>query len=164
MPGFRHFLARFRPAGSPGPAVGGAVPADRTAALAAELEPPLTALDDTAAEAERIRRAAAQEADRRRRAAAQRAEETVRTARERAPRLRRETAARLGAEAEAEAARAGVRAEAAVAELRARARARTPGLAARLVAQVTRELDTLADSAQTGPNRETPWARDGSPE
>ena len=140
MPGFREFLARFRPAGSPGPAVGGAVPADRSAELAAELQPSLALLDDTAAEAAAVREAASQEAATRRRTATRQAERIIGTARERAQELRRATAARLGEEARAEAARADAEAARAVAEMRERALDRTHDLAARLTAQAVREL------------------------
>lgn len=156
MPGFREFLARFRPAGSPGAALGGAVPADRSAELTAELEPPLTLLDDTTAEAAAIRRAAADEAAERRRVAAEQAERTVRSARTRALEVRNETAARLRARAAAEAARADAEAQHAVRDLRERARARTPDLAARLVARVAHELTAPTGPGAAGAHQEAP--------
>jgi hypothetical protein len=140
MPGLRGFLARWRPAESPGPAVGGAVPLDRSVQLTAELGPVLALLDDAAARAAALRDTAAREAAERRRAAAEDADRTVRTARARAVELRTETAARLRSQAVTEADRGDAAAQHAVRELRARARARTPDLAARLVARVTREL------------------------
>ncbi|MCH0573448.1 hypothetical protein I3F60_30175, partial [Streptomyces sp. MUM 136J] len=127
MPRFREFLSRFRPAGSPGAAVAGAVPADRSAELAAELQPVLALLDDSAREAAAVREAAARDAAERTRAAAEEADRTVRTARARAPRVREETAARLAGEADQETARADAAARSAVRELRERARERTPG-------------------------------------
>lgn len=51
MPAMRDFLERFRPAGAPGPAAA-AVPADRPAELAAELEAVFALLNE--AEAERL--------------------------------------------------------------------------------------------------------------
>ncbi|MFE1248439.1 hypothetical protein [Streptomyces sp. NPDC058735] len=168
MPGFREFLARFRPAGSPGPAVGGNVPADRSAELAAELSPPLALLDEATAEAAALVEAAEREAAERRRHAAERAERTVSGARARAPEVRKETAARLVAEAEAEAARAEAASRAYVRELRRRAAERTPALADRLVARVAGELAGEPPGARrtgpAGPSQEASWARDGQRE
>ncbi|MFF7132380.1 F0F1-type ATP synthase membrane subunit b/b' [Streptomyces sp. SAI-126] len=141
MPALREFLARWRPAAPPGRAVAGAVPADRTAELTAELEPTLALLDDTLTEAAAVREAAGHKARERRRAAADEAARTVHTARARARRVRSETAARLLAQAVADAEREDVAVRQAVRELRDRARARTPELAARMVARVARDLD-----------------------
>ncbi|WP_020139489.1 hypothetical protein [Streptomyces sp. 351MFTsu5.1] len=140
MPALREFLARWRPAAPPGRAVVGAVPADRTAELTAELAPTLALLDDSVTEATAIRENAAREARERRRTAAEEAARTVRTARARALRVRSETAARLRAEAVADAEREDAAARHAVRELRDHARARTPELAARMVARVARDL------------------------
>ncbi|MDN3027945.1 hypothetical protein [Streptomyces sp. S.PB5] len=140
MPGLRGFLARWRPAESPGPAVGGAVPMDRSVQLTAELGPVLALLDDAAAQAAALRDTAAHEAAERRRAAAEEADRTLRAARARAMELRTETASRRRAQAVTEATHGDAAARHAVRELRARARARTPDLAARVVARVTREL------------------------
>ena len=63
MPQWRDFLERFRPAGTPGAAAQGGVPADRIADTAAELEPVFMMLDDVHAEAARIRRCAVEHAD-----------------------------------------------------------------------------------------------------
>jgi F0F1-type ATP synthase membrane subunit b/b' len=54
LPQFRDFLARFRPAGSPGAASRVGVAADRMRELSAELEPVLALLAPTHAECERI--------------------------------------------------------------------------------------------------------------
>jgi vacuolar-type H+-ATPase subunit H len=54
MPALRDFLARFRPAGSPGAAARAGVPADRSRDLEAELGPVLAMMDGTDAERERI--------------------------------------------------------------------------------------------------------------
>ncbi|MDH6514848.1 hypothetical protein M2163_008177 [Streptomyces sp. SAI-135] len=140
MPALREFLARWRPSAPPGRAAGGAVPADRTAELTAELEPTLALLDGTAVEAAAIREDAGRRADERRRVAADEAARTVRTARARALRVRSETAARLRAQAVTDARREDAAARRAVRDLRERARARTPELTARMVARVARDL------------------------
>lgn len=67
MPGWQDFLNRFRPAGAPGSAAPRGVPADRSAAAAAELMPVLVRLDDAHREAERIRATALEQAERLRR-------------------------------------------------------------------------------------------------
>jgi len=54
LPQFRDFLARFRPAGSPGAASRVGVAADRVRELSAELEPVLALLAPAHAECERI--------------------------------------------------------------------------------------------------------------
>ena len=164
MPGFREFLARFRPAGSPGPAVAGAVPADRSRELTAELEAPLALLDEAVSQATAMRETASREAVARRRAAALQAESVVRAARERAQEVRRETAARVGEEARTEGLRADAEAELAVREMRQRALGRTRALAARLTAQVVDELTGPTGTAPDGPRRETPWVPGGSRE
>lgn len=62
MPQFRDFLARFRPAGSPGAASRLGVAADRARERSAELEPVLELLAATHAECEQIIAEATQEA------------------------------------------------------------------------------------------------------
>ena len=64
LPQFRDFLARFRPAGSPGAASRVGVAADRARELSAELEPVLALLAATHAECERIVAEARQDARR----------------------------------------------------------------------------------------------------
>lgn len=107
LPQFRDFLARFRPAGSPGAASRMGVAADRARELSAELEPVLVSLASTHAECERIvtearrdaqqmveqarEQAAAAAASARRRAEAARtgaAEEVLAAARDQAARAR----------------------------------------------------------------------------
>lgn len=62
MPQFRDFLDRFRPAPAPGAASLVGVAADRSGALAAELDPVLALLAGTHAECERMVAAARQDA------------------------------------------------------------------------------------------------------
>ncbi|WP_329268324.1 hypothetical protein [Streptomyces sp. NBC_01451] len=152
MPGIREFRIRLRPAGSPGQAAPGGVPADRSAELAAELEPPLTRLDDTVAEADRIRSAAVREAEARRRVAARQAEDMVRAARAQALEVRSGTAKRIREEAVAEAERTDASSRRAVEALRERARERTPAFAARLVARVADELSMVPRTERSGPD------------
>jgi F0F1-type ATP synthase membrane subunit b/b' len=54
LPQFRDFLARFRPAGSPGAASRVGVAADRARELSAELQPVLALLEPAHAECERM--------------------------------------------------------------------------------------------------------------
>lgn len=58
----RGILGRFKPAGAPGPSTGAAVPADRAAERAAELQPLFASLEVVEAEARVIRCRAVQEA------------------------------------------------------------------------------------------------------
>jgi hypothetical protein len=94
MPQWRDFLERFRPAGTPGAAARGGVPADRTADTAAELAQLFLILDDVAAEAARIRRGAVEQADVIRLDAGRQAAEIVADARAQAEAARAEAAAR----------------------------------------------------------------------
>ncbi|MEV0738483.1 hypothetical protein AB0I51_21500 [Streptomyces sp. NPDC050549] len=150
MLGFREFRIRLRPAGSPGPAAPGGVPADRSAEFAAELEAPLAQLDVIAAEADRIRATAVREAAARRRAAALRAEGVVRAAREQALEVRGETASRIRREAAAEAARTEAASRRTVERLREREVERIPAFVARIVAQVTGELTVVQGPERRG--------------
>ena len=77
-------LDRFRPAGAPGGAAPAGVPADRSAAVAAELAVVFAQLDDTEREADRVRAAGLAEAERVRQAAAQRSAAVVADAHQRA--------------------------------------------------------------------------------
>ncbi len=77
-------LDRFRPAGAPGGAAPAGVPADRSAAVAAELAGVFGQLAATEQEAERIRAEGAAEADRIRQEAAQHAAAVVADAHQRA--------------------------------------------------------------------------------
>ena len=118
MPQLRDFLARFRPAGSPGAAARAAVPADPARELEAELGPVLMLLADADAERERIIAQARGDAERitaeaRAQAAAiaADAERRARTARDEAARdamaLARDEAARAMDGATRQAARTG---------------------------------------------------------
>lgn len=77
-------LDRFRPAGAPGGAAPAGVPADRSAATAAELAAVFAQLADTEREADRLRAEGLAEAERLRRAAAQRSAALVAEAHQRA--------------------------------------------------------------------------------
>jgi hypothetical protein len=63
LPQFRDFLNRFRPVGAPGAASRTGVPADRTAEVAAELDPVLALLAGTEAECARLIEAAERESN-----------------------------------------------------------------------------------------------------
>jgi vacuolar-type H+-ATPase subunit H len=63
MPPLRDFLARFRPAGSPGAAARAGVPADRSGELESEVAPVLALLADTEAERDRLISQARREAE-----------------------------------------------------------------------------------------------------
>jgi vacuolar-type H+-ATPase subunit H len=150
--GLRDFLLRFRPASTPGPAAAG-VPADRTAELAAELQPPLALLEDTERQAQAIREAAARQAEEIRQAAERQAAEILAEARTRAGQVRQETADRARAVGEAEARRLLAAGERAAELVRRRAEERMPALVERVVADVL-------SAADDGRSR---WAPGGSP-
>lgn len=140
MARFRNFLTRFRPVGLPVPAAAGRVPADRTAELAAELEPPLALLDSIEAESGSVRENAAREAARRREEAERTAAEIVGRARARASGERAESAERLRAAGRAEAAELLAATERDLDVVRGGVVRRLPALADRIVAEVTAEL------------------------
>lgn len=142
MAGLRNFLLRFRPVGSPGRAAPGGVPADRTAELTAELEPPLTLLEGTEDEARHIREGAAREAAEKRRTAERRAREIVERARSRASEAQARNADRVRREAEAEAAELLATAEREAAAVRRRAEERTPPLLDRVARLVAEDIGT----------------------
>ncbi|MEU5644472.1 hypothetical protein [Streptomyces milbemycinicus] len=142
MAGFRDFLLRFRPVGSPGRAAPGGVPADRAAELAAELAPPLSYLEEFEAEARGIREEAARTAAERRRKAKRQADTIVERARARADEVRAEAAARVRRAAEAEAAELLATAERDAVVMRSRARARMPGLLDRVARLVIEDVET----------------------
>ncbi|WBO62194.1 hypothetical protein [Streptomyces camelliae] len=150
MAGFRDFLMRFRPVGLPGPAAAGGVPADRTAELAAELEPQLALLQETEAEARRVRERAAAEAVRRREAAGRTATEIVDQARAAAPRVRQQSAARIHDATAAEAAALLAAAERDLAALRDRVELRLPALVERVVAEAVEDLSGTDDGQWEG--------------
>ncbi|MER8162028.1 hypothetical protein [Streptomyces sp. NPDC094472] len=140
MAGFRDFLLRFRTAGSPGQAAPGGVPADRARELTAELEPPLSLLEEAEAEARGIRDGAARTAAAKRREAERQAEEIVEQASARARDLRVQSAARVRREAEAEAAELLAAAEREVSAVRSRAEARMPVLLDRVAQLVAEDI------------------------
>lgn len=139
MARFRDFLMRFRLVGSPGPAATG-VPADRSAELAAELEPPFSLLEQTEAEVRQIRERAERRAQRRRRAADRLAAHLVAEAHTRSGEVRADSAARALSRSEAEIARFTADAERELALLRHRAEERMPALVDRMAAEVTAGL------------------------
>lgn len=141
MPRVRDLLYRFRPAGAPGAASAAGVPVDRTAELAAELEPLFAQLADTERECAAIREQAHRDADAIREREAARAGNLVTSAGDRAEAERVGAAARVQKEAEAEAAIELAAAEGEAAELRRRARRRAPTYVARVVAAVDALID-----------------------
>ncbi|MFY1670260.1 hypothetical protein ACN27G_09905 [Plantactinospora sp. WMMB334] len=94
MPGLRELLERFRPAGTPGAATAAGVPADRRAAVAAELRPVFAALAATERECDELREAAAATAGQRRADSTGRARAILDAARTDAPVQRAAAAAR----------------------------------------------------------------------
>lgn len=159
MAGFRDFLMRFRPVGLPGPAAAGGVPADRSAELAAELEPPLVLLEETEAEARAVRERADEEAARRRRAAERTAKDIVEQARARAPVVREQSAALVRDATKAEATELLAAAARDTAALRRRIELRTPALVDRLVDALDKELTAPDDERREG--GPPPWAPAG---
>ncbi|MFF4603216.1 hypothetical protein ACFY12_10770 [Streptomyces sp. NPDC001339] len=151
MAGFRDFLMRFRLAGPPGRAAPGGVPADRSAELSAELEPPLSLLEQAEAEARAVREQAALTAEERRRGAEREAEEIVAQARARAEGVRAESADRVRRAAEAESAELLASAEREVCAVRRQAEARMPELVDRVSALVRAELDDPGGTAPAAP-------------
>ena len=150
MAGFRDFLMRFRPAGPPGPAAAGGVPADRSAELAAELEPPLALLEETEAEARTVREEAAKEAARRRQAAERTATDIVEQARARAQDVRERSASRTRDATEAEATELLAAADRDAAALQRRVQHRMPALVERAVAAVVKDLAAPGDERREG--------------
>ncbi|MFE6685875.1 hypothetical protein ACFVFQ_05285 [Streptomyces sp. NPDC057743] len=139
MPGLRDLLMRFRPVSTPGAAAVG-VPADRSAELTAELTPPLSQLDGTAAEADAIRAAAHRAADRIRQDAAHRAADLATRAAAHAERVRAQAADRQQERARRAAAEISAEGERARGALRHHAAERIPSMADRLTDEVRRQL------------------------
>ncbi|WKX69018.1 V-type ATPase subunit [Streptomyces sp. XD-27] len=154
MARFRDFLMRFRPMVPPGPAAPGGVPADRSAELRAELEPPLSLLEQAEAEAERVRAEAAEEAARRRVDAERRAVEIIAHARSSEPAVRVENADEVRHLAEAQAAELRTAAEREAAAIRRRAVERMPALVDRAVALATDVAGPGTVGPREGPRRE----------
>jgi cell division septum initiation protein DivIVA len=135
MPQLRDFLARFRPAGSPGAARAG-VPADRSRELQAEVSPVLALLDGTNAERERIIAQARRDAEQI--IAAARAEAAVITAEaaQRAEAARDEAARQVMVLARDEAARSVAGARRQARRTRELARRRMPALVSQAVEEI----------------------------
>jgi len=135
MPQLRDFLARFRPAGSPGAARAG-VPADRSRELQAEVRPVLVLLDGTDAERERIIARARHKAEQITAAARAEAAVIAAEAAQRAEDAREEAARQVMALARDEAARSVQRARRQAARTRQLARQRMPALVSRAVEDI----------------------------
>lgn len=133
MPQWRAFLGRFRPAGTPGAAAEGGVPADRTADTASELEPVFLMLDDVQAEVARNLRRAAEQADEIRKDAARKAAEVVAEAQAQAGTARAEAVAQSRALTAADNTRMAAERDQALEELRARTETRMPDYNDRVV-------------------------------
>ena len=133
MPQWRDFLERFRPAGTPGAAAQGGVPADRAADTDAELAPVFVILEDVAAKAARIRRGAVEQAEVIRQDAGRRAAEIVAEARAQAEAARAEAAAQARAATLTEDVGTNVARRAEVDDLQARVAARMPDYVEKVV-------------------------------
>ena len=145
MPQWRDFLDRFRPAGTPGAAAQGGVPADRTADMATELEPVFMLLDDVHAAAARIIRRAAEQADKIRQDAGRQAAEIVARAQAQAGTARAEAAVQSRALTAAENTRMEAERDRELEELRARAETRMPDYNDRVVAGARALLEEFCE-------------------
>jgi hypothetical protein len=139
VPRVRDLLYRFRPAGAPGPASAAAVPVDRAADRAAELEPVFALLAETEEQCAALRLAARRDAEARTALARETSRRVVADARAACSADRAAASAAVGSRAEGEraAALADARREAGL--LLARADSRTPEWADR-VARTVGEL------------------------
>lgn len=145
MPQWRDFLERFRPAGTPGAAAQGGVPADRTAEMATELEPVFMLLDDVHAAAARIIRRAGEQADEIRQDAGRQAAEIVARAQAQAGTARAEAAVQSRALTAAENTRMEAERDRELEELRARAETRMPDYNDRVVAGARALLEEFCE-------------------
>ena len=145
MPQWRDFLERFRPAGTPGAAAQGGVPADRTAEMATELEPVFMLLDDVHAAAARIIRRAGEQADEIRQDAGRQAAEIVARAQAQAGTARAEAAVQSRALTAAENTRMEAERDRELEELRARAETRMPDYNDRVVAAARALLEEFCE-------------------
>ncbi|MEU9760331.1 hypothetical protein [Streptomyces sp. NPDC047985] len=161
MTAFRDFLMRFRPAGSPGPAATMGVPADRSADLAAELDPVLSCLEQAETEAQQIREAAAQLAEQNRRAAADKAAEIVGLARTRAREVRMESAANTYGLAKTEAAECLAESERKAVLLKRRAQHRMASLVEHALADIGQISASAVHAGEHAEGRSR-WERNGS--
>lgn len=146
MPQWRDFLERFRPAGTPGAAAQGGVPADRTADTASELEPVFLMLDDVQAEAARNLRRAAEQADEIRKDAGRQAAQIVAEAQAQAETARAEAAVQSLALTAAENIRMEAERDRELEVLRARAETRMPDYNDRVVAAARALLEEFCES------------------
>ena len=138
MPPLRDFLARFRPAGTPGAARRAGVPADRSLELEAEVGPVLALLDSTNAERERIIAQARRDAGQITAAAQAEAAAIAADAGQRAMAAREEAGRQVMALALDEAARAVDSARQEAARTGELARQRMPALVSRAVDTIRR--------------------------
>jgi len=145
MPQWRDFRERFRPAGTPGAAAQGGVPADRTADIASELEPVFLMLDDVQAEVTRNLRRAAEQADEIRKDAGRKAAEIIARAQAQAGTARAEAAAQSRALTAADNTRMAAERDQELEELRARADARMPDYTDRVVAAARALLEGFCE-------------------
>jgi len=154
MPRVRDLLYRFRPAGAPGAAGAAGVPVDRSADLAAELEPLFAELVGTERECAQISEQARQDAIGLRAREAERARTVVTAAGAQVQVERAAVAAQSQQRAEAEFATEVAAAACEAAALRDRARERMPVCVARVVESI-RELigDTDTRPASARPER-----------
>ena len=151
MPRSRDFLQRLRLAGTPGAAAAPGVPADRVAELSAELDPVLARLDDTCAEADRVRAEAAEEAQRRRHRADEQARADVAAAHSEADAERADAAARVRRHADEERERMLAEAEREAARIGHRADGRMPEYVDRVLAEVRATVLTRQGPPGDGP-------------
>ena len=141
MPGVRDILERFRAVGTPGPAAAVGVPADRKAALEAELAPVLAQLEETEDQCEQVRASAHARAEYVRTDAALRAAAIVADARARAEAERADAATRERERNDVQAAGDMARAEKEAELVAVRAAERMPALVAHLLELARAELD-----------------------
>lgn len=145
MPQWRDFLERFRPAGTPGAAAQGGVPADRIADTAAELEPVFMMLDDVQAEAARILRCAVEHADAIRQDAGRQAAEMVSEAQAQAEAARADAAARSRGLAVTDNTAMAAERDRELEDLRARAAGRMPDYTDRVLAAARALLEEFCE-------------------
>jgi hypothetical protein len=147
MPRVRDLLYRFRPAGAPGAATAAGVPADRSADLAAELEPLFALLASTEQECAEIGAAATRELPLIRAKGAERARGVIADATARSQAERAAVTAQLRQRVESESAQLLVAAEREAAGVRELADGRMPEFTARIVGEVRQML------GESGENR-----------
>lgn len=140
MPSVSDLLARFRPAGTPGPAAPAGVPEDRRAAAERELAPVFAALAGVERECAKRRADARTDASRRTAGADRRAAAIVAEAQARAPAERSRVAASRQAHARHELAALLDEARAQARTVRDEAARRLPDRVAAVVARVRADL------------------------